>query len=115
MNRLQRYDALLRLEEGLFTGYTMINMIADLTHEDQRLRNRLKNKLLAGLAVAGVSAATATYETLKRTVRWSANLVSYLRNKEEEEQLALPFAEETKDKDLYQETKLLRGTLYNLL
>lgn len=102
MNRLARYNALNQLEEGLFTGYTMINLIADLATDNTRERNQIKNKIISGLAVAGVSVGTATYQTMKTAVRWTGNLISQIRSNEEEDSIAQIFAEET-------------GTFINLL
>ena len=58
------WDQLSRLERGLLTGNAAIEVIATLGGETNRQRARIRRSIYTGLATAGLTAATVSYEAI---------------------------------------------------
>jgi hypothetical protein len=102
VNNLQEYGAI---------GPDLINVVARfISQGDNRRFQNVRRNIYTGLAAAGINTASLTYNVLSTTLRWVANAIAYRANDNEDMDTARQFVEATKDKDLYQETKRLRGT-----
>lgn len=104
------------LQEYGYVGTDLINTVANFIGQgDNRRYQTVRRNIYMGLTAAGVNTASVTYNVLSTTLRWVGNAIAYRANEDEEIEKKRKFTEATKDKDLLQETKRLRGTLYNLL